>query len=298
LLAGLKYAEKDKAMSERRRSLDRGPQTEELHNDATESRAEFLGRAGLLALGALGIAPSGCVALRPTSAASHVTPSKKSRGASRIKRWDVVTIGNLSRNRYWGESEARAVRSAICTCTVVSGPGFHLLVDPSIEDGERMAAELDRRTGLKPRDIDTVFITHDHGDHHYGLKHFPDAKWLAAAEVAAILNKSRRYSRNVEPVERRILDAVDVIPTPGHTPSHHSLRFDCDGLSVVVAGDAVATRDFWGDRRSYFNAVDPRLASQTMDRIAAMADVVVPGHDNYFLVLPLSPLEASQPVSV
>lgn len=26
---------------------------------------------------------------------------------STVKHWDIITIGNLSRNRYWGESEER-----------------------------------------------------------------------------------------------------------------------------------------------------------------------------------------------
>jgi len=78
-------------------------------------------------------------------------------------------------------------------------------------------------------------------------------------------------------------DAVEVLPTPGHTSSHHSLRFDCDGLSVVTAGDAVPTRDFWRERRGYFNSADLELSARTMDKIAGLADLVVPGHDNYFL---------------
>lgn len=29
-------------------------------------------------------------------------------GPAKVTRWDVITIGNLSRNRYWGESDAIA----------------------------------------------------------------------------------------------------------------------------------------------------------------------------------------------
>ncbi len=61
-----------------------------------------------------------------------------------VTRWDIVTIGNLSRNRYWGEGDDRARRPAICTCTLVTGDGYRLLVDPSLRDPEQMAAELDR----------------------------------------------------------------------------------------------------------------------------------------------------------
>ena len=45
-----------------------------------------------------------------------------------IRRWDIITIGNLSRNRYWGERDDQAYRSAICTCTLVQGDSFRLLV--------------------------------------------------------------------------------------------------------------------------------------------------------------------------
>jgi len=209
----------------------------------------------------------------------------KGRKNSGIKRWDVITIGNLSRNRYWGESEDRGVRSAICSCTVISGDGFHIIVDPSLKDEKAMATELDRRTGLGLNDMDAVFVTHQHGDHHYGLKHFPKAKWLAGAEVAAGLNRSGRYSKPVAPVGDRIFEAVEVLSTPGHTMDHHSLRFDCKELSVVIAGDAVATQDFWVERMGYFNTVDFDLSARTMDKIASIADIVVPGHDNYFLSL-------------
>jgi len=198
---------------------------------------------------------------------------------------DIITIGNLSRNRYWGESDEKGVRSAICTCTVIQGAGFRLIVDPSLAKADQMAAELDRRTGLKLRDIDTVFVTHDHGDHSFGLAHFSEAKWIAASDVATALNKTGKLPKPVEAAFGRLFDGIDILPTPGHTPSHHSLRFDCDGMSVVVAGDAVATRDFWRERRGYYNCVDFELSSKSMDQIAGLADLVVPGHDNWFLNL-------------
>jgi glyoxylase-like metal-dependent hydrolase (beta-lactamase superfamily II) len=200
-----------------------------------------------------------------------------------IQRWDIITIGNLSRNRYWGESDDRACRPGICTCTLITGPDFRLLVDPSLTEAERMAAELDRRSGLKLEGVDTVFLTHEHGDHHFGLKHFPHARWLAALPVAALLNQSGQYDGEVEAVEGPLFGGIDLLPTPGHTLSHHSLRFDCEGLSVVVAADAAMTRDFFRERRGYFNSADFELAARTIDRLAEIADIVIPGHDNFFL---------------
>jgi glyoxylase-like metal-dependent hydrolase (beta-lactamase superfamily II) len=204
-----------------------------------------------------------------------------------IKRWDLITIGNISRNLYWGESDERAHRAALCTCTLVTlGDGTKLLVDPSLTEEAAMAAELDRRTGLRLSDVSAVFLTHEHGDHHFGLKHFPNARWLAPPPVAAALNDSGQYARKIETVEsgeRTLFGVIDVLATPGHTLSHHSLRFDCEGLSVVIAADAAMTRDFWRDRRGYFNSVDKEMAARTIESLAALADIIVPGHDNYFL---------------
>jgi len=245
------------------------------------NRATFLKRATLGILGA--IASIGQAA--SAGPAAGVVPSSRGKGKSdsKVKRWDVITLGNLSRNRYWGESDAQGVRSAICTCTVIQGEGFRWIVDPSLANAEQMTTELDRRTGLKLRDIDTVFITHEHADHWYGLMHFSEAKWLAAPDVASTLNKTNRLPKPIEAATGRLLDAFDIIPTPGHTLSHHSLRFDCEGLSVMIAGDAVATRDFWRERQGYYNCADFDLASKSMDKIAGLADIVVPGHDNFFL---------------
>jgi hypothetical protein len=128
---------------------------------------------------------------------------------SKVQRWTVVTIGNLSRNRYWGEPDDKPLRDAICTCTLISGEGFELLVDPSLPARADMAKELNRRTGLKPDDVTAVFVTQEH---------------------------------------------------------------------------AVPMRDFWRERRSYYNAVDPALGARTMDQLASLASIIVPGHDNYFLV--------------
>ncbi len=255
------------------------------------SRAAFLTRATLGILGTLAaLGQASCVG----PAAGTSSPPKGDRGKNAgVKRWDVITIGNLSRNRYWGESDAGGVRPAICTCTVVQGERFRLIVDPSLANANEMLRELDRRTGLKPGDITAAFVTHEHGDHWSGLAHFPAAKWLAAPAVAQALNQTNKLPRPVEAITGQLFEAIEILPTPGHTLSHHSLRFDCDGLSVVLAGDAVATWDFWRERRGYYNCADFELSARSMEKIAAVADIVVPGHDNFFLSKPR--LSASQP---
>lgn len=209
----------------------------------------------------------------------------KGKKDSIVRHWDIITIGNLSRNRYWGESEERPSRSAICTCTVISGDNFNIIVDPSLADETSMSNELKRRTGLTPDKIDVVFITHQHGDHVAGLKNFLKAQWFAGSEVASGLNKTTQFSKKIEPAGSSLFGGIDVIPTPGHTPDHYSLRFDYKGLSIVIAGDSVATSDFWNDRAMYYNVMDMAASKRSMERIDAVADIIIPGHDNFFFNL-------------
>lgn len=209
----------------------------------------------------------------------------KGKPDSNITHWDVITIGNLSRNRYWGESEERSLHSVICTTTVITVQNFHIIVDPSLKDPKAMADELKRRTGLTPNDINVVFVTHEHGDHTAGMPNFPNARWLASSLSAEIINKSGNLLKKVEPVPDKIFDSIDVVSVPGHTPGTTGLRFDYRGLSVFVAGDAVATKDFWDEGRAYFKALDQKVARQSMEKIGSISNIVVPGHDNYFLCI-------------
>ena len=140
------------------------------------------------------------------------------RNAVRVKRRDIVTVGNLSRNRYWSESENRATRTPLCTSTLVQGAGLRLLVDPPIGDPERMAAEQNRRTGLKIADIDAVFVTHEHGDHWAGLELFPGA-WYAAPAVAEAIHAVGRCAKPLQAATGRIFDLIEIVPTAFTRPA-------------------------------------------------------------------------------
>lgn len=61
-------------------------------------------------------------------------------------------------------------------------------------------------------------------------------------------------------------------------------KFDWENHWVVIAADAAMTPDFWAERRGYFNSVDFDAAARSIETLAGMADLIVPGHDNYFLV--------------
>ncbi|HVX42390.1 MAG TPA: MBL fold metallo-hydrolase [Mycobacteriales bacterium] len=202
-------------------------------------------------------------------------------------RWDLITVGHLSRNRYWGESEDRPHRETCCTCTLIRTGERTILVDPSLPP-EQMEAAVDRRTGQRIASVDAVFVTHRHGDHWLGIEAFPDAQWLMApAELAGWRSEAggeqgriaARFSAAMD-----IAPGVQMLSTPGHTEGLTSLAFHSGGRRVVVTGDGVMTADFFAKRDVYFNSVDAEEAVRSIDRIAEHADIVVPGHDNYFLV--------------
>lgn len=204
-------------------------------------------------------------------------------------QWDVLTIGHLSRNRYWGESDDRAYREPLCTCTLIRTDGFTMVVDPGLSP-EAMVRVLDRRAGIAPGSVDLVFLTHFHGDHRAGLAAFPDADWrMAPSEFEyqrcqlAAGSPDRELLERLQPARSELIPGIIVIETPGHSAGHASLVFESEGKRIAVAGDAAMTRDFFRHRDYYFNTIDPGAAVASIEAIARAADIVVPGHDNYFL---------------
>lgn len=204
-------------------------------------------------------------------------------------QWDVLTIGHLSRNRYWGESDDRAYREPLCTCTLIRTDGFTMVVDPGLSP-EEMVRVLDRRAGIAPGSVDLVFLTHFHGDHRAGLAAFPDADWrMAPSEFEyqrcqlAAGSPDRELLDRLQPARSELIPGIIVIETPGHSAGHASLVFESEGKRIAVAGDAAMTRDFFRHRDYYFNTIDPGAAVASIEAIARAADIVVPGHDNYFL---------------
>ena len=206
---------------------------------------------------------------------------------------------------------------------VVEHDGRRLLVDTgetsAVKDipfarfdvgrGDELPAVL-RTIGLEPGDIDTVVLTHMHGDHMDGAVHLEGRPVLVnAAEIAhARTATSRLFQRllrqpipagvRFEPMDldggpfggfaaSKPLSAdgrVIVVATPGHTPGHVSvLCVDDDGHHVLLAGDATDTIEQLRARRHDAVGPKPEVTVATIDRILAHASehplVFLPSHD-------------------
>lgn len=211
-------------------------------------------------------------------------------------RWVVLSLGHFSRNRYWGEDESKAYRGSLCTSTFIEISGKRLIVDPPVS-GKAMAEMLDFRTGLKPEQIDCVYITHYHPDHYIGIGDFPAAELLAAPgdyeeikrslmdpQMAHLFPDGQELSRRLRPADEEIIPGVSLLPLPGHTMGLAGALFMAPEGRIAVSGDAVMTPNHFRDRLGYYNSVDFEASAESIDKLKRMADIIVPGHDNYFIV--------------
>ncbi|MDB5046274.1 MAG: Zn-dependent hydrolase [Deinococcus sp.] len=113
-----------------------------------------------------------------------------------------------------------------------------------------------RRAGIDPATIDTVFITHGHGDHIGGLTTagqptFPQARhvmgaaefqfWTTQANpnasVQANLIGLRDRFTLIQP-EAEIVPGLTALLSPGHTLNHLSVRAQSGNAGLMVFGDA------------------------------------------------------------
>jgi glyoxylase-like metal-dependent hydrolase (beta-lactamase superfamily II) len=130
-----------------------------------------------------------------------------------------------------------------------------------LEDGIRAA-------GFEPEDVDIVLSTHLHFDHAGGNTRlledgsvapaFPGARYVVQRgefEFAHTDNERIRASylrRNIDPVadaglqdfvdgEAVVTRGVSVLPTPGHTPFHHSVLVESEGAVACFLADVCPT---------------------------------------------------------
>lgn len=200
--------------------------------------------------------------------------------------WMLLTIGHLSANRFWGETER--VRKPLCTTSLLRTSAGLVVVDPGVEP-ERMPQLLHDQAGLRPEDVAFVFMTHSHADHRYGLEAFPHATWLmSAAEIAYWRSRSERDDGRVlehlQAVDHEPFPGVRAVATPGHTPGTTSLLFAWRGRTIALVGDAVMTEAHFIARSGHTNSVDEDLARTSIDWLGREADMIVPGHANAFVV--------------
>ena len=160
------------------------------------------------------------------------------------------------------------------TCLLIETGRHVVLVDTGAGEYSRSSGAIQARlevAGIRPKDVDTVILTHAHPDHIggaidlFGRPAFPNARyvlselewefWTAARsdlsrlrlpDVAkeSIVSMARRclgpLRHQIEPIEREteVVPGVVAIPAPGHTPGHLAVLLASEGQQLLNLGDA------------------------------------------------------------
>ena len=197
----------------------------------------------------------------------------------------IINIGTLSQNKFWGEKE-RMRRDISATCTLLEVADHKLLVDPSPRP-EPLEKLLFNRAGLRPDAIDMIFVTHFHGDHRFGLELFDHATCLMAASGLDEWRDSTPQEAELidrfAPAEDHLPEGLSLFHAPGHTPHLYALQARTRWGTLIIAGDAVMNREYFAAEEGYHNSKDFDQAAETIRRIKATADLVIPGHDNVLI---------------
>ncbi len=216
-------------------------------------------------------------------------------------RLDVISIGTLSRNRLWNESQP--LRTPHATTTLIRTGKRHIIVDPGLPPAA-LGARLYERTGLKPDAIDTVFLTNFRPAHRAGLSLFTRAKrFIQENEQQATAQQLRRLIEgapdadldrrvlrdelalleSLDVAEDKISGGVDLFPLFGYTPGTTGLLVAAPAYTALLTGDAVPTQDHFLAGQVLPDAQDIAAAQEAMREVYEIADLIVPGHDNLFL---------------
>ena len=133
----------------------------------------------------------------------------------------------------------------------------------------RLAGSL-RRAGYTPEQVDLVLITHLHADHvggltsHDGDRVFPNAEvyvakaesdfWLSPEIAAKAPKDAQPFFQSAQAIaapyikagkwhtfsgSEPIVDGMQLVPLPGHTPGHTGYEFSSKGKKILFWGDTV-----------------------------------------------------------
>jgi glyoxylase-like metal-dependent hydrolase (beta-lactamase superfamily II) len=186
------------------------------------------------------------------------------------------------------------------TVTLIHGKRDAVLVDTLLS--EQQSRELLDWVVASGKNLVTIYVTHAHGDHFFGLKalldRFPHAKALATAPVVAAIQKqiAADFLKSVwEPrfpgqlpsqlIAPEVLDAdtfylegeaLKVIHL-GHTDTSHSTGLHVPSIGLVISGDCV-----YNNTHLYLAECDENARSEWLRALESIESLhpkaVVAGH--------------------
>ncbi len=211
----------------------------------------------------------------------------------------IISIGTLSAHPLWGERQP--VRTGHATSTLVRSGKRAMIIDPGLPPAV-IAARLNERSGLAPRDITHVFLTSFKPDTMRGISAFENATWWVSAEeregvgvplagglqkavrdgdgeLARLLEQDVAILRRCQPAPDRLADDVDLFPLPGVTPGCCGVLCAAAQKTTLICGDAVATVEHLASGLVLPSCVDVRKAQESFAEAVEIGDELVLGRD-------------------
>jgi glyoxylase-like metal-dependent hydrolase (beta-lactamase superfamily II) len=186
------------------------------------------------------------------------------------------------------------------TVTLIYGQRDAILIDTFLS--EQQSKELVDWVVESGRNLTTIYVTHAHGDHFFGLKHlldkFPNARAVATAPVvAAIQNQikpdfmkfvweprfpgqlpSQLIAPEVLEGDTLFLEGEELkVVELGHTDASHSTALYVPSIGLAISGDCV-----YNNTHLYLAECDEEAAKEwlrALDKIESLhPKAVVAGH--------------------
>jgi len=161
--------------------------------------------------------------------------------------------------------------------------------------------------GVAPQDVDTVAISHTHGDHVGGVlladgtPAFPRARYVFQRadheweRQAAAEGDNPTWTVLVEPLtsaglidlidgDHRLTDAITLHHAPGHTPGHQVMRIESDGARALISADTwnhplqLANPEWWAGSDDDHEAAEATRRKLLAELVAEPDTVVAPTH--------------------
>jgi glyoxylase-like metal-dependent hydrolase (beta-lactamase superfamily II) len=192
-----------------------------------------------------------------------------------------VLIEGLHQDHKGDDAFEYVIDPLTSSVTLIRDGGKNILVDSGAFFHSGKLLEALEAEGLKADDIDHVLNTHYHLDHTTNNFLFKNA-FVGVGQnlLDHKTGKAHIYhtdDNNVNDPKRNphFPKMIEDLPTPGHTVPHHSYIYKEDGVTYVLAGDAISEKRL---RKGKVRGYDVKAFLQNMIKILEIADTIIPGH--------------------